>query len=220
MVKNYKYWFQAFALLSVLLFSFMGCVTKELWRNDSIVEHYNEKIISFYANKSSGKLIFIGEKYHYIFSKNSEEFIELLSKKEFLKLKQEDLAVETSVSLDKDNRVISHIDVSFDTSLLNRQQLEYLTAQNFRYRGGEKYQNTYTLIGKRYKSKEAVNNRVLKLSHPLSLKIETSRKEKDITLYKVLMTPLAMTADAGLGLAGVVYLPVLLYRITTMKRWM
>ena len=209
MVKNYKYWFQAFVLVSVLLFSSMGCVTKNLWRNGSIVEDYNEKIISFYANKASGKLIFIGEKYHYIFSKNSQEFIELLSKKEFLKLKQEDLSVLTSVYLDKDNRVMSYIHVSFDTSLLNKQQLEYLTAQNFRYRGGEKYQNTYTLIGKRYQSKETVNNRVLKLTHPMSLKIETFRKEKNISLYKVLMTPLAVTADAGLALAGAVVLPII-----------
>ena len=222
-MKNYKYWFRAFVFVTLLGFSSIGCVTKNLWRTGVISEHYSETIISFYANKQKEQLVFIGKKYHYLFNKNSYDFIDFLDKREFLNISQKDLRVTSSVSFDDNNRVMTYIYVNLKKEHLSSNQISYLTSHKFRetfrpphigkeYRDKREllgYSRNYTIVGRRYLANNEVNNKVLKLKYPMNLNIETFRKEKDVSLYKVLMTPLAVTADAGLVLAGAVILPII-----------
>jgi hypothetical protein len=208
----------------VIGFSSMGCVTKSLWRNGTVSNTYNEQIIAFYMSPKVDKIAFLGNKYHYIFDKNTATFIDLLKHKEFLNLRQSNLEVGASVMLDKDNQMRTDIHVEFAKATLNPEQLSYLLNHGFRTYSipprivakGESvpvrseeaiYMNNYTLEGKRYLANGQVNQQASKLTQPMPLTIRTFKKEGDVTLYKVVMTPLSVTADAGLILAGAVLFP-------------
>ena len=51
-----------------------------------------------------------------------------------------------------------------------------------------------------------MNAKVIKLNYPISLEIA---EPSNNTLYKILMTPLSITADAGLAIAGAVIIPII-----------
>ncbi len=77
--------FLLITIITITIFSSIGCITKQVWRNNTKSHPYKETIMAFYANPKSSELAFIGEKYHYIFQEKTEAFTKLLNNKEFLK---------------------------------------------------------------------------------------------------------------------------------------
>ena len=74
------------------------------------------------------------------------------------------------------------------------------------------YALNYHLSGKRYQATAEVNNHVIKLKNPINIEVvEFKVTDKKSTLYKVAMTPLGVTADAGLIVIGagvaIIYAP-------------
>jgi len=223
-MKNYKRWFQLSVLVLVVWFSSMGCVTKALWRNGTVSDTYNENIIAFYMSPKVDKIAFLSHQYHYIFDKNTASFINLLKNKNFLNLRQSNLRVDASVMLDQENQMRTFIHVEFPEKTLRPEQINYLVNNGFRVygipprivaKGGAVpqrseeviYMNNYTLEGRRYLANTQVNQQALKLTQPMPVTIRTFKKEGDVTLYKLVMTPLSVTADAGLILTGAVLFP-------------
>ena len=208
-MKNYKHLFQGFVLITIVWFSSMGCVTKSLWR-DTDVKVYNETIIAFYSNPIQNEIIFIGKKYHYILNRGTTTFYEVLKAREFLGLNQKNLYINTFIDRRDMSIIRTRININFRKDLLDKEQLFWLESHNFRihnYYNGEKavLEKSFSLQGKRYQADSKVNAKVIKLNYPIALKISEPTSN---TLYKILMTPLSITADAGLVIAGAVVLPI------------
>ena len=98
-MKKYRHLLQGLLLFIVIGFS-SGCVTKALWR-DNDVNVYDETIIAFYASNDKDEIIFIGKKFHYIFSLGTRELQQVLEVREFLGLNQKNLRITTVV--DREN---------------------------------------------------------------------------------------------------------------------
>jgi len=131
-INEKRYYFQAFAVIVVIWFSSLGCVTKQVWEDRVHGKPYPELILSFYANKEKKEILFIGEKYHYIFNKNTENFIDLLQAKDLLKLTQKNLSFYAMTGRDDPRVMQSDIHVQFKKSDLNSEQREWLEAHHFR----------------------------------------------------------------------------------------
>ena len=235
-MKNIKICFQAFTLLTVVWFSSMGCVTKQVWTDPVKGSKYNESIISFYTNFEKNEIVFIGKEYHYFFEERTEAFMELLKAKKLLELSDKHLQIHASTGYRDPRKMRANMMVHFKKSELNTEQQTWIEEHGFhlihtRSYFGESpdyyhesneslplidiYTMNYHIEGHRYVASSAVNNQVVKLKKPLFLSIsEFKVKHKKSTLYKVAMTPLSVTADAGLIVVGVgaaiVYAPFFL----------
>jgi len=58
--------------LVIAIFLSLGCMSKALWEDDVVYVPYQEKLDAFMSNPQDGTVVFLGEKYHYIFSKNDD----------------------------------------------------------------------------------------------------------------------------------------------------
>jgi len=206
-MKNYKRWFQLFTLVTVLWFSSMGCVTKDLWRSGNS-KPYDETIISFYSHPQKNEIIFIGQKYHYIFTQGTAELNEILKAREFLGLNQKNLNITAQTNKNDGSRIQTFIRINFNTNQLNKEELTWLKSHNFLRQVANVpiITKAFSLEGKRYKANSQVNSHAIKLQLPIRIQIY---EHSNNTLYKILMTPLTVTADAGLALAGAIILPIM-----------
>ncbi len=230
-MKNIKVWFTTFTLITMVWFSSMGCVTKQVWTDPTKAEPYQEHIISFYANKEKEEILFLGEKYHYIFNEGTKEFMPLLSAKELLNLSDKNINVNATTD-QQDNRNIGiDIRIYMKKSELNSEQIKWLKEHNYTliqatpyhdinhvYQANEQvpaiptYTKAYHLHGRRYIASQEVNDNIVKLKKPLEIEvIEFKKYDEKSTLYKIAMTPLSVTADAGLIVLGtgaaIIYAP-------------
>ena len=220
--------FVIITFIGILVFSSLGCVTKQMWDKKRAGHSnipYTDTIISFYINKSSSKIEFIGEKYHYILRDYRQEFSQLMEAKDFLNLSQRNLEINTR-TFEKRPQLYTHIRIKFDKSLVNKKQISWLKNHNFRplllppkapkegepidvnYHPTEDkilaYTREFNLEGKRYYANSKVNNKLPKLNKPLTLQIDESVKDKEPTALeeaakvplKILATPFTLAADA------------------------
>jgi len=198
--------FLAILAVTIVLFSSLGCVTKDLWRGTDVTP-YPDTIVSFYSSPTRDEIIFIGQKYHYIFNQGTTELQTVLKAREFLTLNQKNLNIHTYTE-EKDASVIhTGIEIRFEKHLLNNKQIAWLSRNGFLQQDAyvPMMVKSFSLIGKRYKANQKVNSHAIKLKQPIRLQIN---ERSSNTLYKILMTPLTVTADAGLALAGAVILPI------------
>jgi hypothetical protein len=208
--------FLTITIFALFIFLSIGCVTKNVWRDEVISEPYSETIFSFYTNDKKDKIVFIGDKFHYIFDKNTEDFSKVLEAKELLKLSNDKLSIYSYIDR-KDQRVIyTTVAIRFKKDELNSEQLSWIDSNikdNYvkpplgisgvhPKKSLESQNYFFRLVGKRYLAKRELNHRVAKLRLPLQLTITDFKRENKISLYKIAMTPLSLTADAGLIIVG------------------
>jgi len=222
--------FLSITALAIVIFLSLGCVTKQVWKDKVRAEPYNERIISFYNNREEEKIIFIGEKYHYIFDKGTNAFSKFLEAKKLLKLKENHLYINANTDREDKQQMYATLSFGFKKENLNQEQKDWLEKYNGFYVNTTPMQHTpyystvalpiqadthpymvsYQLSGKRYQSNSQVNNQVVKLDKPIDIEVvEFNITDKKSTLYKIAMTPLSVTADAGLAIAGAVILPIM-----------
>jgi len=198
--------FLATLAVTIVLFSTLGCVTKDLWRGTDVTP-YPETIIAFYSSPTRDEIIFIGQKYHYIFNQGTTELQMVLKAREFLTLNQKNLNIYSYIE-EKDASVIhTGIEIRFEKILLSSKQITWLITHGFSQQDAyvPMFVKSFSLMGKRYRANQKVNSHAIKLKQPIQLQIN---ERSSNTLYKILMTPLTVTADAGLALAGAVVLPI------------
>ena len=186
----------------------MGCVTKDLWRGTNS-KPYDETIIAFYSQPQKNEIIFIGQKYHYIFNQGTSELNKVLKVRELLGLNQRNLTINTYTDANNGSTIHTDIRMTFKEDSLNKQQYLWLTSHRF-LRPAKNVPiitKSFLLTGERYKSNTEVNSHAIKLQLPINLQVY---EHSNNTLYKILMTPLTVTADAGLALAGAIILPIML----------
>jgi hypothetical protein len=224
-MKNIKVWFSGFVLVTIVWFSSIGCVsrgpfdtTKEVWdtSQNSINTSYQEKILSLYNNKNGNQIAFLGEKYHYIFTNNTQEFSELLKQREFLNLFKKNFDIRTALD-STDNRLITaHINLYIPNNNLNREQRRWLANHKFipidsiqsmnpyldpyatplpRNIKGVFYKKSFIIKGTRYLAKSEVNQRATKLKEPITLSIIGQQYKDKNRLYQIAVTPISLIGD-------------------------
>ena len=226
-MKKIKFRFQFFLLVTIVLFSSMGCVTQQMWdqkRADYSYGSYNDTIISFYINKQSSQIAFMGEKYHYILNNQNQDFIQVMESKNFLNLKESNLEI-TSRTFKNDPTVHTSMHIRFKRESVNSRQVAWLKKhqfrtmmvapivleremareQNIRYPNRvdpksikpriDSYVKEFQLEGKRYLANAKVNKKLQKLNQPLQLKIEEVTKENEPSkLGEALKVPFKIVA--------------------------
>ena len=204
--------FIGITFIALLIFSSVGCVTKQIWKDKRIYNPYDEQIVAFYLNPKGDEVVFVGEKYHYIFNENTQAFIALLKARKFLGLNQTDLAISATIDIKDNRKISSRVFLHFNREALSPKQTHWFKAHNIKntpYYGKEPnperfvYSQSYAIKGIRYKAKSEVNKQVLQLTSPLEISIDEPYIDKKSTLYKIAMTPLSVTADAGLVVLGI-----------------
>jgi len=216
--------FVSITLIAIGIFLSLGCVTKQLWTDKTKAVPYQERVISFYTNLEKKEIVFIGDKYHYIFNKNTEPLITLIKNREMLKLNNKNINIYASVDRKDNRKVQATIMIHIKKSELNNQQIKWLESHSYSiapippyYESGYSppvkrppknispiYTNGYHIEGTRYIADPKVNTQVIKLKEPIKFNVMEFRiTDKKSTLYKVAMTPLSVTADAGLSVLGV-----------------
>jgi len=233
--------FLSITAIALLIFLSLGCVTKQIWTDKTKATPYQERIISFYSNEQSKEILFIGEQYHYIFNKETQALMALLKSKGLLNLSDKNINVYASIDRQDNRKAQAHIMIHMKKSELNAQQIQWLEKNNFsiiqadpyygtehRYQANEQvpnvtiYTKEYHIEGRRYIANQEVNKQVIKLKKPLTIEvIEFSKSDEKSTLYKIAMTPLSVTADAGLIVIGtgvaIIYAPFALTYIVIDK---
>lgn len=224
-MKNIKIWFGLFALVTMVWFSSIGCVsrkpfemTQEVWdeTQNSTNTSYQEKIISLYNNKNGNQIAFLGEKFHYIFTENTQEFSELLKQRAFLNLFKRNFDIGAELD-SKDNRLITaRINLYIPNKNLNREQRRWLANHKFipidsiqpldpyvdpyttpspRNIKGVFYKKSFMIKGTRYLSKNEVNQRASKLKEPIVLTITGYKYKDKSSLYQIAQTPISLVGD-------------------------
>ncbi len=197
--------------VGLAIFSSMGCITKSVLKTEYDYSSYKEQIISFYLNPKGDEVAFIGKKYHYIFNKGTNEFIELLKNRDALKLEQSNLKINTRV---EDNTLVhSDIAVRFvDRGLTQKQRIWFQTHNFMQIRGRKEtsYVKSYHISGDRYLSSSDVNAKVEKLKHTLEVEIAEMHVKSGDTIRKIVMTPIAVAGDTLLMAGAIVLTPIYL----------
>ena len=218
-MKSYKKWFWALILATMVWFSSFGCVTKIVWEDGYVSSPYHELILSFYANQKSGNIVFIGKKFHYIFDKQTAEFIQLLNSKDLLNLQEGNLQIDSSAGRPTASDVSANIVAKFHIKNLTTPQKSWLIAHNYYeqfipFKGEEIkiYTKYYHIKGKRYLANTKVNEEAKRLKRVIPLTVMAYTKEKGNLAKKIALTPLSITADAVGGavllVGAMIYIPI------------
>ena len=208
--------FLTVTVFAVVIFLSIGCVTKEVWTERLQPKPYDETILSFYTDSQKSNIVFIGEKYHYIFDENTEDFAKVLRAKELLKLSKDKLTIHASVDQENQKIIYANIIIRLPLDKLTKEQsswmesnlpnIEQIPPLNIEGKHPPKaleYRHLFFNIkGKRYTANPEINSKVVKLKSPLKIEITEFEMEKKNPLYKIAMTPLSLTADAGLIIIG------------------
>ena len=218
-MKNYKKWFLLFILATMGWFSSFGCVTKAIWKDKHTSAPYNETILAFYINDKSHNIAFVGEKFHYIFKKQTKGFIKLLKDKNLINLQKENLQIHASVGQPTSSDISTNITVRVEIAKLNAKQKSWFILHNYkevmirphpnRRTGVNVYMRHYSMNGKRYLVNPKVNAVAYRLKRAIGIRIVEHKVEKGNLIKKIALTPLSVTADAvgsAIILAGAVIL--------------
>ena len=216
--------------IAVFVLSSIGCmqrppfeITEDIWDKDkeSVNTSYTDTVVSFYSSKTGHELVFLGEKYHYIFDQGAYEFAELLKSKDFLDLKQKNFEINAELDTD-DNRVIKlNISSVIPSSELSNAQKDWLATHKFipkdkeiyvgqvpdplyvsspTYRNITVYQKSFLMIGKRYISNQELNAKAIKLKQARRLRVHGHKYQDKSMLKQIAMTPLALVGDTALNI--------------------
>jgi len=218
-MKSYKKWFWVSLLATVVWFSSFGCVTKAVWEDRHTSTPYNETILAFYTDAKTNNIAFVGEKFHYIFNRETKGFIELLKDKDLINLQKENLQIDASVGQPTSSDISTNINVRFDISKLNNIQKSWFLSHKYREimipppphgkAGVKVYMRIYSMNGKRYLVNPKVNAVAYRLKRAIGIRIMEHKLEKGNLAKKIALTPLSVTADAVgsvIVLAGAVVL--------------
>ena len=237
--------FLLISLAVVGIFLSFGCmqkapfeITEGVWNQDreTVGTSYEDTIVSFYTSKTGQELVFLGQKYHYIFNEGAYEFSELLKSKEMLNLKQKNFEINAELD-SEDNRIIKlSISAIIPSIELSDRQKNWLATHKFIpkdkdvyvgqvpdplyasrpvYRNITVYQKSFSMTGTRYIADAKLNDKAIKLKQARRLYV-TGYKYQDVSkLKKIAMTPLALVGDTALNIVvvgvNIMLLPLLVF---------
>ncbi len=224
--NSIKRYFQLFALLMVVWFSSVGCITKQIWTDQTILPSYHrtgerDNILSFYTDQKE-KLVCIGERYHYIFDKDTQDLIALLQNKDHPKIEKKNLQISLTSEYNDSKEIEAKIYLNFTKDSLTAQQIAWLQREKFeprrviippiyhnernitrviyqpqhaQERPQESYQKEFKIAGTRYLASNEINQELIKLEEPIEVYLHPRKPLHRHTLTKIALTPLTLTAD-------------------------
>jgi len=187
-------------IISNLFLSACSDLTVKLWEP----KHYEEEFRHFLINQQYGFVVFLTQKYHYVFSDNSNLMKSILSWQDRRVLYIDADASELHVN--KNNQVRGDIMIrSFNENLM-----PFREAQLFKY-GFRKDKNGWFLklkiFGTRYKANPNVQGILPQLDLSYKIKVYTDLNKGEV-LKDVLLTPLTITADGIITIGKILLLPM------------
>lgn len=185
--------------LFIAIFLSLGCMSKALWEDDVVYVPYQEKLDAFMSNPQDATVVFLGEKYHYIFSKN-DDFNFLLAHRT-----SKGLIFDVSHGYHNTNNEIvqSNFSIKVDKSIADKELVEWLEKKGYTQ---SKVDFPIYLEGKRYIADKKVNAVAQKLSKVFVISINEQKVDKGNIVGKILLTPLAVAGDGVLVVVGGVVL--------------
>ena len=199
-------------LLLLLTLSFLlvggACFTPLVYKNKT--QHYQEEISSFLITKEGEKLIVIGKEYHYIFPADETlKFVATWSNKAQIHATFSTFRVKTDQTL-SGTYTFSIGDQQYP---LVPEIKKLLVSKGFEPHVGLKNRMTYTgqLQGSRYLIGELEIPPTMKLSktYQISMMEKQVLSASEVT-KRILLTPLALSADGLIILGGVIVSPFVL----------
>lgn len=208
----------AWILVSLILgVSFLGtgCFTTMLWKDDAEhykEHHYEDTIQSFLITEDGKQIIFVSDRYHYIFQSDPTLHF-LLTHREDVSTLYHFYGASARYTIterpQKGYNAIASFDVDVNTSTIpNLPMGTHLTRT-------QKYYNITLYDGNRYLADPKINAHLTPMSHPITLSI--LQRDRDgwanagENAKRLLLTPLTLAADGvSIVLAagiGVVVLP-------------
>ncbi len=188
-------------LLTLILISFSSCrVTKSVWDSS-----YNETFRQFLISQDGRMVVFVGSKYHYIFSDNTSilESILLWPGRRNLFINTE----KSRIDLDRSNEVFGEIVVESYFNRMPPEDFEFLRGIGFR--SSDKYSPlriTLMMKGKRYlpRSDLGYNLPELQRSYVLPIHYQGGALEN---IGKIALTPITVAADSTLLIGQILLAP-------------
>jgi hypothetical protein len=178
-------------LTITILFLGSACsnsLTKKLW-NDNF---YNEIFYHFLISKDGQFVVFLNDKYHYVFNDNSGIIKKLLlwknSKKLFIDSK------ETVLKISPNNQVQGIVKINIDKSNVSLQDLPILYSLGFIAKN-EIFTLDFKVYGQRYQAKQDITDKLPRLStsYNISIYYDLTTAQK---ITKVSLSPLTIALDA------------------------
>lgn len=186
-------------LIATLLLSTSCEITSYLWESG-----YKESFDRFLASNDGRFVVFLGKKYHYIFTDNYGVIKELLA------LDRDNVILIdpkiTNLKLDNQNNVYGYIGLkTFDLNL-TQQQVYLLQSLGFKNSSEGDLVMELEISGKRYLGSESVNAYFVALEDKYEIEIHQNRTfSKDIE--DAALTPLAIAADGVLLFKDILMAP-------------
>ncbi len=187
-------------LIILFLFSSSSCVTRLVWNTS-----YNDTFRQFLISQDGSMVIFLGSKYHYIFSDNTGILESILSwpgrRNLFINSK------ESRVDLDHNNVVTGQIVVESFFNRMPHEDYEYLRALGFRAKNKfSPLKIKLVMKGKRYLPRADLGYDLpeLQRSYVISIHYQGDALEN---IGKMALTPITLATDSVLMLGSIILLP-------------
>jgi len=186
-----------FIVLSLLLLMNSSCSTRDMW-NRSSEYYYKDTIDQYLITKDGEKVIFLGEKYHYIFDDNDNVVKELLNWPNRKELKMDIMSFDL-ISRNKVKVKIQVIgDFTAESNELSQSELTFLKNLGFKslFKDGKILIKDIAFTGKRYLPKPNElykSNSSLNKSYDVQVRVKYN-KAKDIG-KKIALTPITVVGD-------------------------
>ncbi len=209
LITNYV--MKKITLLSAITLSLLlsSCITRYVKKDH---KSYNEIFYSYYASRYGNDLVFIGQKYHYIFKDKLGQINEFA-----MPAWKEKLGIDViNLSINRDNEVTGSISLKIlkPFSELTIKETDYLKSYGFDEKKGSFLIKKITLNGVRYlprpDSSQDNKDHFTRL-YTTKIRYELNSEEE---IRKALITPIAMTADGVLIVAGGITIPLLIVAFT------
>jgi hypothetical protein len=188
-------------ILLLTLLSLSSCVTKALWEDPS----YEEMVSQFFVADDGRYVIFIGDKFHYVFTGNTNLLKEVIALKQQAVLSAH--ADKTRLQLDSDNNITGELVLSGPFSVLPPEDKYHLQALGFKPDKNDEIWITVKMSGRRYAAKY-IGIGIPVSNAPYKLKIHYSDPNLIKGLGKAAVTPIAVTLDAVLFVGKVMLHPL------------
>jgi hypothetical protein len=195
-----------FLLVFIALF-FSGCLTKNLFQETLHYKHYEDKIIYYDIDKEHQKILFVGEKYHYIFNSN-ETLVYLMTHSEKKNVIFDVNRFPAKFIANKE-KMTARFNIKLKPEMVSDELIEWGIKNNFHKTiddGWFKkpyYKSDMYLEGYRYLPND-VGEKLTKIEKPLKISVAESYLDRDYAL-SLMLSPIALTVDAA-GLLTVVVL--------------
>lgn len=180
--------------LFLALFFITSCVTKALWDNS-----YKEKFRQFLVSTDGRYVVFIGNKFHYVFSDETANLRDLLlwQRRDLLFINVD----KSHINLDRQRNISGHVYIETFYVKLPPRETEYLRSLGFRKDEGSNVLSIkIDLKGKRFIPTENLSPYLPVLDRPyvIPIHVQNSLPSK---AGKTVLTPITFSLDVAL-LAG------------------